>query len=205
MSAVADLLAHPRPRAARGEPVSGLSPQVGWQRVFGGQVIGQALVAACRTVDVAGGRRIRCTPISCSAATRRCRSSTRSTASATARASPPAAWSRSSTARRSSPCRCRSIATSPGSSHQAKMPDVPTPGCTAERGRDQGAHAADDAGAGAALLRARTSDRTAAGRIRPLSRQADRRRPLQRLDPRHRRGCRTTRRSINACSPMPPT
>ena len=28
----------------------GLSPQVGWQRVFGGQVIGQALVAANRTV-----------------------------------------------------------------------------------------------------------------------------------------------------------
>jgi acyl-CoA thioesterase-2 len=32
----------------------GLSPQVGWQRVFGGQVIGQALVAAGRTV--AAGR-----------------------------------------------------------------------------------------------------------------------------------------------------
>ena len=30
----------------------GRSPQVTWQRVFGGQVIGQALVAACRTVDV---------------------------------------------------------------------------------------------------------------------------------------------------------
>jgi acyl-CoA thioesterase-2 len=29
----------------------GVSPQVGWQRVFGGQVIGQALVAASRTVD----------------------------------------------------------------------------------------------------------------------------------------------------------
>jgi len=29
----------------------GRSPQVGWQRVFGGQVIGQALVAACRTID----------------------------------------------------------------------------------------------------------------------------------------------------------
>ena len=28
----------------------GMSPQVGWQRVFGGQVIGQALVAASRTV-----------------------------------------------------------------------------------------------------------------------------------------------------------
>jgi acyl-CoA thioesterase-2 len=29
----------------------GRSPQAGWQRVFGGQVIGQALVAAVRTVD----------------------------------------------------------------------------------------------------------------------------------------------------------
>ena len=29
----------------------GESPQVGWQRVFGGQVIGQALVAAQRTVE----------------------------------------------------------------------------------------------------------------------------------------------------------
>lgn len=29
----------------------GRSPQVGWQRVFGGQVIGQAMVAATRTVD----------------------------------------------------------------------------------------------------------------------------------------------------------
>jgi acyl-CoA thioesterase-2 len=32
----------------------GRSPQTGRQRVYGGQVIGQALVAACRTVDVAG-------------------------------------------------------------------------------------------------------------------------------------------------------
>lgn len=29
----------------------GRSPQSGWQRVFGGQVIGQALVAACRSVE----------------------------------------------------------------------------------------------------------------------------------------------------------
>jgi acyl-CoA thioesterase-2 len=29
----------------------GRSPKVGWQRVFGGQVIGQALVAASRTID----------------------------------------------------------------------------------------------------------------------------------------------------------
>ncbi|MGH6801860.1 MAG: acyl-CoA thioesterase II, partial [Methyloceanibacter sp.] len=32
----------------------GLSPQVGWQRVFGGQVICQALVAAARTVEGRG-------------------------------------------------------------------------------------------------------------------------------------------------------
>ena len=29
----------------------GNSPKTAWQRVFGGQVIGQAMVAACRTVD----------------------------------------------------------------------------------------------------------------------------------------------------------
>src|ERR1700751_74412 len=29
----------------------GRSPQSSWERVFGGQVLGQALVAACRTVD----------------------------------------------------------------------------------------------------------------------------------------------------------
>src|SRR5207253_8357436 len=31
----------------------GRSPQVTWQRVFGGQVVGPGLGAACRTVDVA--------------------------------------------------------------------------------------------------------------------------------------------------------
>ena len=31
----------------------GLSPQIGWQRVYGGQVLGQALVAAVRTVEEA--------------------------------------------------------------------------------------------------------------------------------------------------------
>src|SRR5262245_26593684 len=32
-------------------PFRGRSPQNGWQRVFGGQVVGQALVAAGHTVD----------------------------------------------------------------------------------------------------------------------------------------------------------
>jgi len=38
----------------------GRSPQVGWQRVFGGQVIGQALVAAARTVDGRDAHSLHC-------------------------------------------------------------------------------------------------------------------------------------------------
>ena len=38
----------------------GRSPQSGWQRVFGGQVIGQALVAAARTVDGCGVHSLHC-------------------------------------------------------------------------------------------------------------------------------------------------
>ena len=165
----------------------GRSPQVGWQRVFGGQVIGQALVAACRTVeDVAHGRRIRCTPISCSAAIPRCRSSMRSTASATARASRPAASSRSSTARPYSRWRCRFTATSRGWSTR--------PGCRTCRSPRN--------------CRTRPRSRSTCCRLMPepvrryyererpielrpveyraLSGQEVRGRPFQRLDPRHR-------------------
>ena len=53
-SAVQDLLAILDLERLEENLFRGRSPQVGWQRVFGGQVIGQALVAACRTVDVAG-------------------------------------------------------------------------------------------------------------------------------------------------------
>src|SRR6188474_2755255 len=53
-SAVQDLLAILDLERLEVNLFRGRSPQVGWQRVFGGQVIGQALVAACRTVDVAG-------------------------------------------------------------------------------------------------------------------------------------------------------
>src|ERR671920_1197127 len=52
-SAVDDLLAILDLEYLEQNLFRGRSPQVGWQRVFGGQVIGQALVAACRTVDVA--------------------------------------------------------------------------------------------------------------------------------------------------------
>src|SRR5579871_2639901 len=50
-SAVHDLLAILDLEPIEVNLFRGRSPQVGWQRVFGGQVIGQALVAACRTVD----------------------------------------------------------------------------------------------------------------------------------------------------------
>lgn len=50
-TAVADLLALLDLERLETNLFRGGSPQVGWQRVFGGQVIGQALVAACRTVE----------------------------------------------------------------------------------------------------------------------------------------------------------
>ncbi|HWM47574.1 MAG TPA: acyl-CoA thioesterase II [Xanthobacteraceae bacterium] len=53
MSAVSDLLQILDLEPLEHNLFRGRSPQTSWQRVFGGQVIGQALVAACRTVDVA--------------------------------------------------------------------------------------------------------------------------------------------------------
>ncbi len=50
-NAVADLLAILDLEQIELNLFRGRSPQVGWQRVFGGQVIGQALVAATRTVE----------------------------------------------------------------------------------------------------------------------------------------------------------
>ncbi|HEY4775672.1 MAG TPA: acyl-CoA thioesterase II [Xanthobacteraceae bacterium] len=50
-SAVQDLLSILDLESLEVNLFRGRSPQTSWQRVFGGQVIGQALVAACRTVD----------------------------------------------------------------------------------------------------------------------------------------------------------
>ena len=101
----------------------GRSPDENRQRVFGGQVAGQALVAATRIDRRARtASSTRCTPTSCVRATRTCRSSTRSTGSATARASPRAASSRSSTVGRSSTCRPASTSHEPGPDHQITMP-----------------------------------------------------------------------------------
>ncbi len=51
MSAVQDLIAILDLEPLELNLFRGRSPQSSWQRVFGGQVIGQALVAACRTVE----------------------------------------------------------------------------------------------------------------------------------------------------------
>jgi acyl-CoA thioesterase II len=53
-SAVQDLLAVLDLEQLEVNLFRGRSPQIGRKRVFGGQVIGQALVAACRTLDVNG-------------------------------------------------------------------------------------------------------------------------------------------------------
>src|SRR3954465_5531646 len=56
MSAVDDLLAILDLEQLEVNLFRGRSPQSRWQRVFGGQVIGQALVAACRSVDDVAAR-----------------------------------------------------------------------------------------------------------------------------------------------------
>ena len=67
----------------------GRSPDEDLQRVFGGQVAGQALVAAGRTVPPDRLVHFRCTPTSSASAIPMCRSSTPSTGSATGAPSPP--------------------------------------------------------------------------------------------------------------------
>lgn len=52
MTALADLLAILDLERPESNLFQGRSPDVGWQRIFGGLVISQALVAAMRTVDV---------------------------------------------------------------------------------------------------------------------------------------------------------
>ena len=71
----------------------------GWQRVYGGQVLGQALMAAVAHRRSRRGWCTRCTATSCSPAILPTRSSTTWSASATAAASRPGASRRSSTAR----------------------------------------------------------------------------------------------------------
>jgi acyl-CoA thioesterase len=86
----------------------GVSPQVGWQRVFGGQVIGQALVAAYRTVNGRPAHSLHGYFL------REGDPSVPILYNVTAAASPRAAWWRSSMGRRSSPWPPPSISTRRG-------------------------------------------------------------------------------------------
>ena len=50
-ASLADLISILDLETLGGDRFRGFSPPSGWQRVFGGQVVGQSLVAACRTVE----------------------------------------------------------------------------------------------------------------------------------------------------------
>ena len=76
----------------------GRQPDTSLQRVFGGQVASQALVAASRTVDAGPRACTPCTPTSCARATPRSPSSTTSSAPGTAGRSAPGGSSPASTA-----------------------------------------------------------------------------------------------------------
>ena len=163
----------------------GRSPQVGWQRVFGGQVIGQALVAASRTVESAG-RRIRCTPISCSAGDPKVPiiyevDRIRDGKSFTTR--------RVVAIQHGQPIFSMSVsfhADEEGLDHQAKMPDVPKPDALPTEAEIKRAHPAADARAGADATTSATA-RSSCGRWSSTATSARRSsRPLQCLDPDHR-------------------
>ena len=161
----------------------GRSPQSRWQRVFGGQVIGQALVAACRTVDdvrlrpphslhayflLGGDPKV---PIiyevdrirdGRSFVTRR----------VIAIQHGHAIFSMSVSFHLHED----------GLAHQFPMPTVPKPDELPSEVRDQATGDAADARSGAPLLRARAADRVAPGRVRPLPRRDISGRALPRLD-----------------------
>ena len=182
---------HSRPRAARRELCSAAAHRKpAGSACIGGQVIGQALVAAVRTVDASrpphsmhayfllpGDPKV---PIIYDVdRIRDGRSFT--TRRVTARQHGHPIFS----------MQVSFHANEPGLDHQAKMPDVPPPEQLPSESEMRKKYAADHARSGAALLRARAADRIAAGRIRPLRRQEISRRPLSHLDQAPPGNCRT--------------
>ena len=183
----------------------GRSPEDGWQRVFGGQVIGQALVAASRTVEpdrkahslhayfmrpgdpsvpiIYEVDRIRDGK---SFATRR----------VVAIQHGHAIFSMSASFQ----------VEEEGLDHQMPAPEVPPPEelVSEEELKRQFMRARQRADE--ALLAARRGRSNSGPSASTTSRAARSWSPLQTcLVPRHRRRCRTMRRSTNACSPTPPT
>ena len=145
----------------------GLSPQAGWQRVFGGQVIGQALVAAHRTVNGRPAHSLHAyflragdpaVPIIYEVDRIRDGGSF-STRRVVAIQHGQAIFSMAASFHKPEE----------GLQHQMKMPEVPPPEVAAERGRAQGVPHRSRAAPGQSLLGARAADRDQAGRPIPLS------------------------------------
>ncbi len=181
----------------------GRSPQVGWQRVFGGQVIGQALVAACRTVEgrlahsmhayflLAGDPKV---PIIYDV------ERTRDGKSFTTR--------HVKAIQHGHPIFTMSVSfhnNEEGFDHQAKMPDVPSPDELPSESEVRERILPHDAGPGAQILRARTPDRIAPGRVSTAISARKSRMAASMSGSAPPASCRTIRPSINACSPTPPT
>ena len=105
----------------------GVSPQNGRDRIFGGQVLAQGLVAAGRTAPRGSRGPLAARLLPAPRRPEASRSSTRSTASATAAASPRAPCARSSAARRSSawPSRTRRRTKASSTSSRAELPGEP--------------------------------------------------------------------------------
>ena len=160
----------------------GNSPKTSWQRVFGGQVIGQAMVAACRTVEGRLPHSLHCyfilpgdpqIPIIYEVERLRDGKSY-STRRVTAIQHGNAIFSIMVSFHVEEAGRVRS------SGQDARRAAA---GKTHRRGSGQTADVPRDAGIHPPLLRIRSPDRTAPGRARPLFRREDRRRPHPCLDP----------------------
>ena len=158
----------------------GVSPQVGWQRVFGGQVIGQALVAAYRTVNGRTAHSLHgyflrpgdpAVPILYNVDRIRDGGSF-STRRVVAIQHGQAIFSMAASFHKHEE----------GLSHQVKMPEVPAAGIPAKRGRAERAAARSPAAAGQDLLGARAADRDQARRPFPLSQPGKARRHAASVD-----------------------
>ena len=178
-----------------------------WQRVFGGQIIAQALVAAQRTVDArpprafaawllhAAGRHHRADRLRGRPHPRR------RLLHHAARAS------RSSTARRSSRSRRPSRSTRTGLDHQFPMPlDVPAPDTLMDRQRGHRASMATRVPEQhQALLGARPADRDEAGHPEPLYQPREAAAACSTSGSAPPARCRTIARRSRPCSPISPT
>ena len=180
----------------------GLSPQVGWQRVFGGQVIGQALVAAQpHRGRVASPHSLHAyflragdpsVPIIYEVDRIRDGGSF-STRRVVAIQHGQAIFSMAASFQKSE---------EGGLQHQIKMPDVPPPEALPSEAELKACLIDRAAAPGKGLLGARAADRDPAGRPLPIPFSREPRSLPASVDQGHRASSATTLPCTNACSPM---